>query len=243
MFGRGNDDGNLIYADPTAEEKPITPRRRGLIALTAALAALALVGGAVSALVFTSQGKGQRYQAALGLLEQKEYEAAAAELADLGSFRDSAELLARLEAQASDYDNALALLEAQRYEEAAARFAALEDYADSAQWVRWGVAYRQAEDLMVRAEAAEAQLAARAVPEELETITQDWEEAAALWESLETVAEVPDAANRAEECWTCAAVLVLNHGDPGDALRYMDKLSEAGAEILYNQYLQAAGGA
>lgn len=243
MFGRGNGGGDLIYADPTAEEKPITPRRRGLIALTVALAALALVVAAVAALVFTSQGKGQRYQAALSLLEQKEYDAAAAELEALGGFRDSARLLAQLEAQASDYEAALALLEEQRYGEAAACFAALGDYADSGRWADWGVTYRQAEDLMARAESSEAQLAARAVPEALETAVADWEAAAVLWESLAVEPEVPDAANRAEECWTCAAVLVLNHGSPGDALHYMDRLSEAGAEILYSQYLKATGGA
>lgn len=244
MFGRGKKAGSdLIYADPSAAERPVIPRRRGLLALTAVLAALALVLAAVAALVFASQGLGQRYQAALRLLEQKEYEAAAAELAALDSFRDSAALLARLEAQAADYEAALALVEAQRYEEAAARFAGLEDYADSAQWSRWGVVRRQAEDLMDRAQAAECAPAARMVPQELDAVRRDWEDAAALWEQLKQVPECPDAAIQAETCWTEAAVLVLNHGDPEDALDYLDKLSAAGAQAVYESYLHVTGGA
>ena len=202
MFGhRKNTEGSLIYADPTAAEKPVTPRRRGLQALAVGLVALALVLAAVAALGFTVQGLGQRYQAALSLLDQQEYEAAAAELAELGTFRDSAQL------------------------------------------VRWGVTQRQAEDLMARAQQAQTRLSARMVPAELDTILRDWEAAAALWEELKDTPEVPDAAARAEECWTAAAELALRHGDPEKALDYLDRLSDEGAQAIYESYLSVTGGA
>lgn len=131
MFGRKRTDEELIYADPLAGEKPSAAKSRAFRALAAVLIATGLVILAVVALSFTIQGQGQRYQNALTLLEQKEYEAAAAELESLGDFRDSADLLARLRSNEEIYTAALNLVEQQRYEEAIAVFQTLGDYRDA----------------------------------------------------------------------------------------------------------------
>ena len=142
MFGRKRSDEDLIYADPTAGKKHQKPKRRGLWFTVTAVIAVALLLMAVAALGFTIQGKGQRYQDALRLLDEKDYEAAAAQLEELGDFRDSADLLTALEADGRSYAAALELMGQQRYEEAIAAFEALGDFADARKmidhcWAAW----------------------------------------------------------------------------------------------------------
>ena len=120
----------LIYADPHAGDAPRSRSRQTRLILGAA-AALALMFLAAGVLGVTIQGKGERYQAALSLLADKQYADAAAKLEALDGFRDSDDLLSALEAQGSAYTDALTLAEAGRYEEAQAVFQSLGDYADA----------------------------------------------------------------------------------------------------------------
>ena len=131
MFGRKRSDEDLIYADPTAHHKPAKPRRRKLWAIAAALTAVVLVLMAVAALGFTIQGKGQRYQDALRLLSEEQYDAAAAELARLDDFRDSADLLESIQDQECRYADALGLMAQEQYADAIAAFEGLGDFADA----------------------------------------------------------------------------------------------------------------
>ena len=126
---------DLVYTDPHAQEAPVAlPRQRMLRVLGAWLAAAVLMVVASSALGFTIQGQGEQYQRALSLLEQREYDAAAAELENLGDFRDSAQLLAQLRAQESAYCSALELMAQTTvlgWEEAGAILEELGEYKDA----------------------------------------------------------------------------------------------------------------
>ena len=105
--------GDLIYADPHGGKRP-AGKRRGLKVLTAALAAASLMVVTIAALSFTIQGRGERYQKALTLLDRAEYAAASEELQKLDGFRDSGDLLEKLEI----YTAALALMEQAQAEDA-----------------------------------------------------------------------------------------------------------------------------
>ena len=121
---------DLIYTDPHAGNAPRSRPRHSFLILGGA-AALALMLLAAGVLGVTIQGKGERYQAALSLLADRQYADAAAVLEALDGFRDSDDLLSALEAQGSAYTDALTLAEAGRYEEAQAVFQSLGDYADA----------------------------------------------------------------------------------------------------------------
>ena len=55
MFGRKRSDEELIYADPTAGEKPRKHRRRGMRILLAVLIAVLLLAAAAAILILLSQ--------------------------------------------------------------------------------------------------------------------------------------------------------------------------------------------
>ena len=163
----------------------MTRSRRPVIALAAGAAAVVLMLLTLAALSITVQGKGERYQAALALLADKQYSDAAAELERLEDFRDSADLLARLEQQGTAYANALTLVENGHYEEALTAFQSLEDYADSAHWAAWGVTYRRCVDQISILRAAR------------QADAQTWE---ALAVTLESLGDVEDAPALAAQC-------------------------------------------
>ena len=175
----------LIYADPHGGKAPRSRQKRLIAALGAGSAAAVLMLLAAAVLAVTIQGKGERYQAALSLLADKQYADAAAKLEALEGFRDSEALLAGLEKQGTAYAQALTLLEDGQYEEALAAFQSLGDYADSPRWASWGVAYRRCTD-----EIARLQMARQNDP-------HAWAELAA---ALERLGNVDDAPALAEAC-------------------------------------------
>ena len=121
---------DLIYADPRAGKHP-AGKRRGLRRLAAALAAAGLMALVVGVLSVTLRGQGERYQKALTLLDRGYYTAAAEELESLIGFRDSGELLRRL----NIYIAALNLTDRadsrESLEKAARMFESLGDFADA----------------------------------------------------------------------------------------------------------------
>ena len=186
------DKHELIYADPHGGEAPPARSRRPVIALAAGAVAVALMLLAAAVLSITIQGKGERYQAALSLLADKQYADAAAELELLDGFRDSDDLLAQLETQGMAYANALALVEGGCYDEALAAFQSMDDYADSAQWAAWGVTYhRCTQEMAVLGAARQAD-------------AQAWTD---LAEELSTLGNVADAQALARQCHEMAESL------------------------------------
>ena len=86
FWKRKRSDEELIYADPQSGRPAKKSRQhgqRGLKILAAAAVTTALMVLTASVLTITIQGRGQRYQDALRLLELKQYEQAAAELESL----------------------------------------------------------------------------------------------------------------------------------------------------------------
>ena len=241
-------DEELIYADPQSGRPARKPRhqgQRGLKILAAAAATTALMVLTASVLTVTIQGRGQRYQDALRLLELKQYELAAAELESLDDFRDSAALLARLETNEKRYAAALDLVDQQRYDDAIAAFRSLGDYADSPRWAAFGVTYRRALDLMDQTAAGNSQLLRRILPDEVrltdegsQTAILGWEAAAAMLESL---GDFEDAPAKIDECYYNAAALKLAEGNAEGAAAYAGKMSEKEAARLLAE-IQAAEG-
>ena len=181
---------DLIYADPHGGKTPKSPSRRAALALAGAGAA-GLMLLAVGILGITVQGKGERYQAALSLLADRQYADAAAKLEALDGFRDSEDLRAALEAQGAAYAYALTLVEEGRYEEALTAFRSRGDYADSPRWAAWGVTYRRCTDELTRLTTAR------------QSDAQAWLD---LAESLEGLGNVEDAPALAQECRRMAEV-------------------------------------
>lgn len=182
----------LIYADPHGDCAPRPRSRRLAAALGTGAAALALMILVAAVLGVTIQGKGERYQAALALLEDKQYADAAAELDALDGFRDSEHLLAQLENQSGAYAQALILVEEGYYDEALTAFQSLADYADSLQWASWGVTYRRCTDEMARLTAAR------------QADAQAWSDLAA---ALESLGDVENAPALAAECRRMAVTI------------------------------------
>ena len=230
------DADDLIYADPQAGAAPVSTGRRVFVTLVVVLVALALMILALQALSVTVQGKGERYQAALTLLEEKEYAAAASALEDLEDFRDSAQLLQRLRMDSTAYLTALELVEQQRYEEAALAFLALGDYADSALWAASGVTYRRCVDQMASLGTARQTTEEDAVRTEIQT----WE---ALADTLASLGDYEDAPAQAQICLLKAARLYLSLGDEKGVEACLDKLTPEAAEELYQEYPELEGGA
>ena len=204
MIHQKYEHNDAFYGDAHAGDVPVTAGRRTLKALAIGAAAVVLMLLTAMVLSITIQGKGERYQAALALLQEKNYAEAAEALADLDDFRDSAELLARLEAQGADYARAAAMVEEGRYDAAVKAFQALGDYGDSAQQAAWGVYYQWGVDLMKLAEAGEDLLLSRSALQDPMEVILDWETAAAL---LEGLGEVADATALARQCRQAAEAL------------------------------------
>ena len=248
FWKRKRSDEELIYADPQSGRPAKKSRQhgqRGLKILAAAAVTTALMVLTASVLTITIQGRGQRYQDALRLLELKQYEQAAAELESLDDFRDSAALLARLESSEKRYAAALDLVEQQRYDDAIAAFRSLGDYADSPRWAAFGVTYRRALDLMDQTAAGDSQLLRRVLPDEVrltdegsQTAILGWEAAAAMLESL---GDYEDAPAKIDECYRNAAALKLAEGNVAGAAAYAEKMSENEAARLLAE-IQAAEG-
>ena len=248
LWNRKRSGEELIYADPHASQPPEKPRQRGprgLRILAAAAVTTALMVLTASVLTITIQGRGQRYQSALRLLELKQYELAAAELESLDDFRDSAALLAQLESNEKRYAAALDLVDQQRYDDAAAAFRALGDYADSPRWAAFGVPYHRALDLMEQTANGSSQMLRRVLPDEVrltdegsQTAILGWEAAAAMLESL---GDYEDAPAKIDECYRNAAALKLAEGNVEGAAAYAEKMSEKEAARLLAE-IQAAEG-
>lgn len=121
---------DLIYADPRTGKHP-AGNRRGLRRLAVALAAAGLMALVVGVLSVTLRGQGERYQKALTLLDREKYAAAAEELESLIGFRDSGELLRRLNIYTAALDLTARADSRESLEKAARMFESLGDFADA----------------------------------------------------------------------------------------------------------------
>ena len=241
----GSESGPLIYADPQRKEpkqgRDPGGRRRRWMGLLSLGAVLILLGAAMTLGLWMAERQA-RYDQARTLLAQKEYDSAREVLEQLGSFRDSRALAARLEQQAADYDAALALLDQQRYEEAQAAFRALGDYADSAEQAACGVTYRKALDLIMEIDVGQTGLLTRILTEQVRLTDENsypttlgYEVAAALLESLGDYKSAPALRDR---CYYSAGLVKLGWKDWEGALACMDKMTPATAEEFCQEYQQ-----
>ena len=121
---------DLIYADPRAGKHP-AGKLRDLRRLAAILAAAGLMALVVGVLSITLRGQGERYQKALTLLERGDYTAATEELESLIGFRDSGELLRRLNIYIAALDLTARADSRESREKAARMFESLGDFADA----------------------------------------------------------------------------------------------------------------
>lgn len=251
MFGKRrfyssrSDPGNLIYADTLSGEaapKAVPDRKRRLAAFLLAVGAVAVLAMTAVAVRYVYQERQDRYDHALALVAEKEYEDAAEELEKLGNFRDSQTILEQLARQQAAYETAVDLVDQQRYSEAITAFRALEDYADSAEWAAYHVTYQMALDLIWQLDLGQTQLLTRLLPENTRLTDENsypttvgYEAAAALLESLGDYRSAPALMDR---CYYSAGLVKLGWEDWEGALAYMEKMTPGTAAGFYEEYLQ-----
>lgn len=130
-------------ARPKSRKKPL------VIALIAVGCALVLAAGVLVPVLIEEERAG-RYETAMGLMDNEEYEAAIAAFAEMGDYRDAPEMAEECRSS-MDYDAAQALMDAGEYEQACKGFAALGSYRDAedkAQECQNIMDYNEAQGLM-----------------------------------------------------------------------------------------------
>ena len=109
-----------------AEEKERKAKERKNKRLTVAFVLVVLIACVVGWFVVTQVIPNNKYQRAVALRENGQYDDAIAAFAELGDYSDAAQQLSE-----TKYQQALALREAGQYDDAIAAFAELDDYSDS----------------------------------------------------------------------------------------------------------------
>ncbi len=228
-------------------DMPVTPapkkKKTGLIVAIVLILVLAI--GGVGVFLYIQHQNQEAYDAAMEMLENRDYDGALAAFTELGSFEDAAEQADELAELQAKYDAAVALVNDHEYEEAAAAFKKLKDYRDSKEYVESKINYQRAAYLMESA--AEGDLSAMSVVEGYgeDTAMPDTEKFAnyllygCAAEAFEEVGDYADAADRASECWLNVALIELEWGEFSSALGYIEKLNDEDASALNTAYQES----
>ncbi len=231
-------------AVPAAEDAPKKKKKKKAGPIIAIVLILVLVIGGIGAFAFIQHKNQEAYDAAVSMLEAKEYDEALAAFEALGSFSDAAEQAETLISLQEDYDHALSLLESHRYEEAMDAFRGLDDYRDSREYVDNKVHYEKACYLMDCAASGDSAGLDIAYGEENVPVSDEEGELSAILYScaaaeFSTMPDYADSAELASECYLQQALIYLKRGDFSGALDLMEVLNEEDAAALNTAYQEA----
>ena len=132
---RAKEEADRLEAERKAEERRIAGEKaekklKKIVAITAPIAAVCI---AFLIVLTTFIIPNNKYNAAIELMDNKEYEEAIASFEALDGYKDSADKIAECKTAISDndYNTAIGLMSGGKYEEAIAAFEALDGYKDS----------------------------------------------------------------------------------------------------------------